>query len=123
MYKTLFTQGYPFSYDLDEIAQYYIAYYRLMRHWQTAMPGVLYELSYEELVTKQVAETRRLLAYCGLEWEDGCVPFHQNPAASTTASASQIRRPIYDSSVSLWRRYESELSRLKAQFIAAGICI
>ena len=112
MYKTLFKDGYPFSYDLKDIARYYAAYRRLMDHWRRTMPGTIHEVSYESVVADQLAATRRLLAYCGLEWEDACAEFHLNPSASTTASAAQVRRPIYDSSVALWRRYETELSPL-----------
>jgi tetratricopeptide (TPR) repeat protein len=121
MYKTLFKNGYPFSYDLGEIAEYYIAYRRLMSHWHAAIPGAIYELSYESLVADQRGETIKLLEYCDLEWEDGCFTFHRNPAPTTTASASQVRRPIYDSSVSQWRHYESELGELSARLTAAGI--
>ena len=121
MYKTLFKSGYPFSYDLGEIARYYAAYRRLMDHWRRTMPGALYEASYEALVADQLGETRKLLEYCGLEWEDGCVAFHRNPAPITTASASQVRRPLYDSSVSLWRHYEPQLAELKAALAGQGI--
>jgi tetratricopeptide (TPR) repeat protein len=121
MYKTLFKSGYPFSYDLGEIARYYAAYRRLMDHWRRTMPGVVYEASYEALVADQLGETRKLLEYCGLEWEDACVAFHRNPAPITTASASQVRRPLYDSSVSLWRHYEPQLAELKAALAAQGI--
>ncbi len=121
MYKTLFKSGYPFSYDLGEIARYYAAYRRLMDHWRRTMPGVLHEASYEALVADQLGETRKLLEYCGLEWEDACVAFHRNPAPITTASASQVRRPLYDSSVSLWRHYEPQLAELKAALAAEGI--
>jgi hypothetical protein len=123
MYKTLFKNGYPFSYDLSEIGRYYIAYRRLMQHWEAIMPGVMHQVSYEDLVANQAAETRKLLEYCGLEWEDACVAFHQNPAASTTASASQVRRPIYNSSVSQWRHYEQQLSELRAAVTAAGYLV
>ena len=85
------------------------------------MPGALYEASYEALVADQLGETRKLLEYCGLEWEDGCVAFHRNPAPITTASASQVRRPLYDSSVSLWRHYEPQLAELKAALAGQGI--
>ena len=121
MYKTLFKSGYPFSYDLGEIARYYAAYRRLMDHWRRTMPGVVHEASYEALVADQLGETRKLLEYCGLEWEDACVAFHRNPAPITTASASQVRRPLYDSPVSLWRHYEPQLAELKAALAAEGI--
>ncbi len=119
MYKTLFKQGYPFSYDLGEIAQYYAAYRRLMQHWHAAMPGVIHDIRYEQLVADQRATTRDLLAYCGLDWEEACVAFHQNPAATTTASASQIRRPLYDSSISQWLNYETQLAGLRSELRAA----
>lgn len=121
MYKTLFKDGYPFSYDLDEIARYYIAYRRLMAHWHSAVPGAVYDLSYEALVAQQLGETRKLLEFCGLDWQDSCAQFHVNPTASTTASAVQIRRPIYDSSVSQWRHYEAQLSGLRGRLEAAGV--
>jgi tetratricopeptide (TPR) repeat protein len=120
MYKTLFKNGYPFSYDLGEIGRYYIAYRRLMQHWEATMPGVMHEVRYEDLVADQLGETRKLLEHCGLEWEEACVAFYQNPAPSTTASASQVRRPIYNSSVSQWRRYEQQLSDLRDAVTSAG---
>jgi tetratricopeptide (TPR) repeat protein len=121
MYKTLFKNGYPFSYDLGEIAQYYVAYRRLMQHWQRSLPGAIHDVSYERMVADQTGETRRLLDYCGLQWEDACIDFHRNPAPSTTASASQVRRPLYDSSVAQWRHYESQLLELKVRLAAEGI--
>jgi hypothetical protein len=123
MYKTLFKDGYPFSYDLDEIAQYYIAYRKLMDHWSAAMPGAVYSLNYENLVADQISETRRLLEYCGLDWEDSCAEFHRNPSAITTASASQVRRPIYDSSVAQWRHYAGQLAPLSNALESAGIAL
>jgi tetratricopeptide (TPR) repeat protein len=121
MYKTLFRDGYPFSYDLTEIGQYYLGYRQLMAHWNTTMPGSIYELNYETLIADQQGETRKLLTFCGLDWEEACVQFHQNPAASTTASAAQVRRPIYDSSLSQWRHYERQLNGLRQQLEAAGM--
>jgi len=121
MFKTLFKDGYPFSYDLDDIARYYVAYRRLMEHWRQSMPGVIHDVSYERLVRDQGNESRQLLAACGLEWEDACLEFHRNPTATTTASASQVRRPIYDTSLAQWRRYERQLEGLQARLLAAGI--
>jgi len=121
MYKTLFKDGYPFSYDLGEIGRYYVGYRRLMDHWQSAMPAAIYPLSYEALVADQVGETRKLLDFCGLEWQDSCVEFHRNPQPTTTASAAQVRRPLYDSSVCQWRHYAAELAELSSLLSAAGL--
>jgi tetratricopeptide (TPR) repeat protein len=120
MYKTLFKNGYPFSYDLGEIARYYVAYRRLMQHWEAAMPGAMHQVSYEALVANQLGETHKLLEYCGLQWEDACVAFHENPVASTTASASQVRRPMYNSSLAQWRHYEEQLRELRDELTSAG---
>jgi tetratricopeptide (TPR) repeat protein len=123
MYKTLFKDGYPFSYDLREIGQYYVAYRRLMDHWAATMPGAIHTLSYEGLVADQIAESRKLLEFCGLEWEEACADFHRNTAATTTASASQVRQPIYDSSVAQWRNYATQLASLSETLTSAGITL
>ena len=112
MYKTLFKDAYPFSYDLEEIGRYYVAYRRLMDHWQASMPGVIHEVSYEALVTDQRGQTAKLLDFCGLDWQDACIEFHRNAAATTTASAVQVRQPLYRTSLSQWRHYERELQPL-----------
>ncbi len=123
IYKSLFDEGYPFSYDMGELGQYYLAYRRLMEHWRAALSGAIYELSYEALVADQIAETRRLLEFCGLDWQDACVEFHRNPSATTTASAAQVRRPLYDTSVDQWRHYRPQLAPLSRQLGLAGIPI
>jgi len=123
IYKMLFKDGYPYSYELWEIAEYYISYRRLLDHWHSTMPGVIHELSYERLVADTPGETRRLLEYCGLPWEDACLAFHLNPAASTTASAQQVRRPIYQSAVNEWRNYAAQLAELRSHLEAAGIAV
>jgi hypothetical protein len=117
----LFRDGYPFSYDLAEIARYYVAYRRLMDHWARTLPGRIHTLSYEALVADQDLESRRLLAFCGLEWEQACSSFHLNPAPTTTASASQVREPVHDRSIAQWRHYERQLSGLHEQLRSAGI--
>jgi tetratricopeptide (TPR) repeat protein len=123
MYKVLFGQGYPFSYDLGEIADYYIAYRRLMEHWRTSLPGRLYEVAYEDLVSDPEGQGRALLAAMDLVWQDRCLQSHNNAAPVATASASQVRRPIYTSSVSLWRRYEPQLAPLRSRLLAAGVAL
>ncbi|HUN26893.1 MAG TPA: sulfotransferase [Steroidobacteraceae bacterium] len=121
IYKSLFEDGYPYSYDLTELARYYVAYERLMRHWASLFPGAIHEVRYERLVADQVTETQRLLQFCGLPWEDACVEFHRNPAASTTASAAQVRRPLYRTALEQWRRYERQLAPVQRILAEAGI--
>ncbi len=123
MFKTLFDEGYPFSYDLTELGSYYLGYARLMAHWLATLPGRIHPLSYESLVADQRLETRRLLEFCGLDWEEGCVEFHRNRQASTTASAAQVRQPIYQSSVAQWRCYRRQLASLERQLTAAGLVL
>lgn len=123
MYKTLFRMGYPFSYDLGDLAAYRIAYERLMAHWRNALPGRMVEIDYEALIADQAGESRRLVAACGLDWEDACLDFHSNPAPVATASAVQVRAPIHDRSVGLWRRYEAGLAPLADALRSAGIAL
>jgi tetratricopeptide (TPR) repeat protein len=119
IHKTLFEDGYPFSYDLADLGQYYVAYRRLMAHWQRTLPGAIHELSYESLISDQLGETRRLLQHCGLEWDDACVELHLDPVAVTTASASPLHNPPHLSPQ--WRHHETHLAGLRAQLMAAGI--
>jgi tetratricopeptide (TPR) repeat protein len=121
VYKTLFGQAYPFSYDLDELATYYIAYRKLMAHWHRVMPGLILDVTYEDVVADTEQQARRLVAHCGLDWEPGCLEFHKSKVASTTASAVQVRQPVYSSSVQKWRNYESQLAPLKARLAEAGL--
>lgn len=121
MYKVLFGQGYPFSYDLGEIADYYVGYRRLMEHWRRSLPGRLYEVAYEDLVADPPGQGRALLTAMDLAWEDQCLQSHSNATPVATASASQVRRPIYTSSISLWRRYELQLAPVRSRLLAAGI--
>jgi tetratricopeptide (TPR) repeat protein len=119
MYKTLFKDAYPFSYDLQDIGQYYVGYRRLMAHWQSTLPNDIHTLRYEALVADQEGETRKLLEFCGLPWQASCLQPHNNPAASTTASAAQVRRPLYDTSIAQWRHYGAQLAALRAHLEAA----
>ncbi|MDO7837558.1 tetratricopeptide repeat protein [Sphingomonas sp. CL5.1] len=123
MFKTLFRMGYPFSYDLHDLAAYRITYERLMAHWRAALPGRMIEIDYEALIADQAGESRRLIEGCGVEWEEACLAFHANPAPVATASAAQVRMPIHDRSVGLWRRYEQGLAPLAVALSAAGIAL
>ena len=124
MYKYLFKNAYPFSYDLDELATYYIEYHRLMAHWRSVLPdGWLYDIRYEDLVGDQRGATERLLDYLGLPWEDACLDFHLNVQPSTTGSASQVRQRLYGSSVGRWRAFENHLGPLIGKLAEAGITV
>jgi hypothetical protein len=121
IYKTLFGQAYPFSYDLDELATYYIAYRKLMAHWHQVMPGLILDVAYEDVVADPEQQARRLVAHCGLDWEPECLEFHKSKAASTTASAVQVRQPLYATSIQKWRNYENQLAPLNARLTQAGL--
>lgn len=121
IYKTLFADAYPFSYQLDELGAYYIAYRRLMAHWEAVLPGRMHTIHYEDLVSAQAQSSRQLVAHCGLEWEPACLDFHRSREASTTASASQVREPVHQRSVGRWQKFAAGLAPLVRQLEAAGI--
>lgn len=121
MYRTLFRAGYPFSYDLDDLARYYIAWHELVTHWETVLGDWFLTLDYEHLVEDQEGQTRRLLGFCELDWEDACLQFHENPSAVATASSAQVRRPVYRDALQRWRHYEAQLKPLENRLRAAGI--
>lgn len=121
MYKTLFRAGYPFSYSLQEVGRYYIAYHRLMAHWRACMPGAFLDVDYENLVQDTETTARGIFDYLELEWEPACLEFHQRGGAAATASAAQVRRPVYRSSVGLWRHYENQLAPFAQRLREHGI--
>jgi tetratricopeptide (TPR) repeat protein len=109
----LFGGELPFAYDLAELGRYYRAYTRLMAHWRAVLPeGAMVEVQYEDLVTDFAAQARRLVAYCGLEWDERCASFHETRRPVTTSSATQVRQPIYRSSIDQWRPYGHRLGPL-----------
>ena len=111
-YKQLFADGIAFSYDLDELADIYIAQHKLMAHWQHLYPGKIYTLSYERLVQHQRTETEQLLSYIGLPWDEHCMQFHHNRRAVFTVSNSQVRQPLFNSSIGHWQHYQKQLQPL-----------
>src|SRR5262249_40146990 len=103
----------PFSYDLGELGRAYGRYRQMMAHWRDVLPaGVMLEVSYEEMVGDLEPQARRLIEHCGLAWDDRCLSFHESDRAVRTASVSQVRQPIYRSSLQRWRRYEKHLRQL-----------
>jgi Sulfotransferase family len=99
--------------SFEDLGFYYRQYERLMRHWHEVLPIRVYEVEYEELVRAQERISRGLIAFCGLDWSDRCLAFHENRRAVQTASMQQVRRPLYANSIARWKRYESYLSSLR----------
>jgi len=102
-----------FAYDVGELARYYRAYEELMRHWREVLPSAtMLEVDYENLVGDLEGQSRRLIEYCGLEWSPKCLSFHTTRRVVLTASAAQVRQPIYRSSVGRWHAYGEALRPL-----------
>jgi tetratricopeptide (TPR) repeat protein len=114
LYKTLFTFGQDYSYDLSNLGRYYRLYADLMAHWEELLPGRILHLDYEALTTDTENEIRRMLDYCNLEFEPECLDFHKTRRAVATASAAQVRKPIYRDSIARWKHYAPYLKPLEA---------
>jgi tetratricopeptide (TPR) repeat protein len=107
-----FADPHPFALDLAHLGRYYREYERLMAHWARVLPLPVFELQYEELTAQQEAISRRLVAFCGLEWDKRCLRFHESRRVVRTASTLQVRRPMYQSSVGRWKHYQAHLQPL-----------
>lgn len=115
---------YNYAYDLGDLARYYAGFDRMAAHWRETLPADRYtELWYEDLVADQEGETRRLLAFCGLDWDEACLAFHENTAPVATASSVQVRSPLYATSIGRWRRYGDRLEPLVAALRAEGVMV
>ncbi len=110
MFATSFSY-YNYAYTLEDTARYYAGFDKLVRHYETVLPPERFiVVHYEQLVTSLEAETRRLLEFCGLPFEESCLAFHENAAPVATASSAQVREPLYTSALARWRRYEAGLA-------------
>jgi tetratricopeptide (TPR) repeat protein len=123
IYRNRFNGSYAFTYDLSDIGEFYVGYRKVMAHWHDVLPNRILDVAYEEVVTALEPAIRRLLDYLGLPFEAGCLEFQRNPDAVETASSVQVRQPLYDSSLHMWRNYAAELTPLRAHLEAAGIKI
>jgi tetratricopeptide (TPR) repeat protein len=121
VFKTVFVNQYHFSYRLNDLAEYYVAYRRTMAHWHAVIPGVIHDVSYEQLVADPPAWSRLLLDWCGLPWQDEVLDFHRSRKPSTTASTAQVRKPIYRTSVQSWRNYARQLQPVLRRLADAGL--
>lgn len=109
---TNFNEKHGYNTDLRTLGLYYREYARLMRHWQALLPGRIYECRYETMIADQEAESRRLIDFLGLPWDDACLRFYETERSVTTPSRWQVRQPIYASSVKRWKKYENKIQPL-----------
>lgn len=121
VYKTLFNRVYFFSYDLDELADYYSAYRQLMDHWHSLMPDFILDVQYENLVSDPVTESKKITDYCGLDWSEDLLDVGSKSKTPSTASGAPIGEPIYTSSVENWRNFETELAPVFEKLKSNGL--
>jgi len=108
-YRQLWGEGQHFTYDMTELAAYYRQYHATVKHWHEVLPGKVLDVHYEETVTDLETQVRRILAHCGLPFEEACVRFHETQRPVKTASSEQVRQPLYTDALGYWRRYERHL--------------
>ena len=111
--RQLFAKGQEFTYSIEDIARYYRTYLELMRHWDAVLPGRILRVWYEDVVEDLEGNVRRILEFCGLEFEPACVEFYKTERSVSTASSEQVRRPIFLGGLFQWRNYEPWLGPLK----------
>jgi tetratricopeptide (TPR) repeat protein len=109
-----FARSHPYSYDLANLGGFYRNYERLMQHWREVIRLPMLEISYEDMIADQEAGSRRIVEFCGLPWDEGCLQFHETQRYVATASYDQVRRPIYKSSVARWKNYAQFIGPLRA---------
>jgi len=113
IYKNYFSgKGNGWAYNFNDLASFYASYSDLMNFWHESFPDKIYDVNYEKLTTNQKNETTMLLAYCDLDWDDNCLNFHTNNRAVNTASASQVRKKMYQGSSEEWKKYEKYIQPL-----------
>ena len=113
-FKQLFAAGQEFTYSLEDIGRYYRTYVELMAHWDSVLPGKVLRVQHEDVVDNLEANVRRLLDFCGLEFETQCVEFYKTERSIRTASSEQVRRPIFKEGIDQWKNFEPWLGPLKA---------
>ena len=111
-YRQLFAKGQAFTYDLTDIGEYFLQYQRMMDHWHDVLPGRILAVQHEEVVHDLEAQVRRILDYCELPFEEGCVKYYETDRPIRTPSSEQVRQPVYTDSLGYWRRYEGHLGEL-----------
>ena len=123
MFTNIFGGIHPYSHDLSDLGHYYGDYARLMQHWHAVLPFRVYDVQYEDIVTDSENEIRALLNFCELPFDGACLEFHKNKRVVATASATQVRRPIYQDSIQRWTRYGKQLAPLVEILRAEGLVV
>lgn len=125
-FRQLFAPKSPYfdySFDLLDTGRYFVLFDRLMAHWEKVFPGRILQIQYEQLVDNQENISRRIIEFCGLPWTDACLRFEENPSPVATASAVQVRAPMYRSAMQRWKKYGEQLQPLQDLLVSAGIQI
>jgi tetratricopeptide (TPR) repeat protein len=122
-FKQLFASGQEFTYSLDDIGRYYRSYVEVMQHWDTVLPGKVLRVQHEEVVSDLERNVRKILDFCGLEFESSCIEFYRTERAVRTASSEQVRQPIFSSGLDQWRHFKSYLDPLEVALSGARNCI
>src|SRR5665213_4610339 len=120
-YSKLFSSGQHFSYDMVELGRYYRYYEQLMAHWRAVLPEeAMLEVRYEDVIDDLEGQARRMIRYCGLPWDERCVSYHKTRRSVLTASAVQVRKPLFRSSLRRWRKFEFGIGPL-LDALASGL--
>jgi hypothetical protein len=118
--KQLFAQGQEFAYSIEDIARYYRTYLEVMEHWDDVLPGRILHVWHEDVVDDLEGNVRRILDFCGLTFEKGCVEYYKTERSVRTASSEQVRRPIYREGLDQWRHFDAWLGPLREALGDAG---
>ena len=121
IYRNYFSQMLPYCYSLEDLAEMYVMYRDLMGFWDRTIPGFVFHVGYENLVNNFEDETRRMIDFCGLDWDDACLEPHKNKRSVMTLSQDQVRKPIFNTSIGKWKKFEAELAPFARILEAAGI--
>jgi len=113
-FKQLFGEGQDFTYGLEDVGRYYNSYLKMMAHWDKVLPGFILRVQHEDVIADLETQVRRMLDFCGLEFEQSCLEFYKTQRNIKTPSSEQVRQPIYKTSVEQWKNFESHLEPLKA---------
>ncbi|GAA0858650.1 tetratricopeptide repeat-containing sulfotransferase family protein [Aliiglaciecola litoralis] len=123
IYKHLFSHTYPFSYDLMEIAEYYLGYHKLMTHWENLLGDNLLRVDYEALIAAPTEQTKRITQFCGIEYDPNSLNFYQQSSSVTTGSAVQVRQAMHSRSIGQWQHFAKQLEPVRQRLIESGMIL